>query len=698
MPDQNKKIPSPRSRRNYSGSRSTAVKPVPSSAKKPLAEQVHPDLVNQLISMGDMKIETKETQENNTIKEQQNKKKSDNNTGKDTQQKKNNLALSQAESIPKARTQAPPRRRRAEPRKIEETTILLPTATTPQKNRRRGKRVAGKHPSVRIIPLGGLGEVGKNVTVYECDNDAFLVDCGMTFPDDAMPGVDLVIPDFTYLEDIKDKLRGIVITHAHEDHIGAIPYLLKKINLPLYGTRLTLGLIENKLKEHGILNKTKMNVQKPGDNVKLGCMSVEFINVNHSIPDACAFAITTPAGIIVQTGDFKIDFTPIRGDVINLARFGELGRQGVLALLSDSTNAERPGSTASERTVGESLDKLFVSAARKRIIVATFASNVHRVQQIVDAAVKYKRKVCVSGRSMENMVEKALELGYLEIPDGIMVDVDVADRYPADKLVIITTGSQGEPMSALTRMSTGDHRKVTVKPNDCIIISATPIPGNEKLVTKVINELLKQGAEVIYERMYDVHVSGHACQDELKMMISLVKPKFFMPMHGEYKHLKKHADLARSMGVEPQNIVISDIGQVIETDGDRFRQTGTVTAGKVLVDGLGVGDVGSIVLRDRKHLAQDGLIVLVASIDGATGKLLAGPDIVSRGFVYVRESEDMMAKIRKIAKDTIQRCIDNNTREWGIIKQRIRDDIGDYLWQVTKRSPMILPVVQEIRQ
>lgn len=562
--------------------------------------------------------------------------------------------------------------------------------------RQQTKKTRSKKPAVRIIPLGGLGEIGKNVTVYECQGDSFIVDCGMTFPDESMPGVDLVIPDFTYIVENKDKIRGIAITHGHEDHIGGLPFLLKQANIPIYGTKLTLGLVEGKLKEHGLLGKAKLHVVKPKDIIKFGCMSVEYINVNHSIPDSCALAIHTPAGVIVQTGDFKIDFTPIRGEIIDLARFGALGSQGVLALLSDSTNAERAGSTMSEKTVGESFDKLFSNAQDKRIIVATFASNVHRVQQIIDAAVKYNRKVAVSGRSMENVVNKALEIGYLDVPAGVLIDVDSVGKYPAEKMVVITTGSQGEPMSALSRMAMGDHRKLTVTPGDCIIISATPIPGNEKTVIRVVNELMKLGAEVVYEKMYDVHVSGHACQDELKMILALTKPKFFVPMHGEFKHLKKHAGLALSMGIDSKNVFIGDIGKIIETDGDTMRFDGAVTAGKVLVDGLGVGDVGSIVLRDRKHLAQDGLIVVVTTIDIETGEILSGPDIVSRGFVYVRESEDMIGKARTIARDSITRCLGNNTREWGVIKQRVRDDVGDYLWQVTKRSPMILPVIQEV--
>lgn len=565
-------------------------------------------------------------------------------------------------------------------------------------NSKRGRgrpKKTGDSP-LRMIPLGGLGEVGKNMMVYECQGDAIIVDVGLSFPDESMPGVDLVIPDFTYVIENRDRIKGIVITHGHEDHIGGLAYLFKQAIFPVYATRLTIGLIEGKLKEHGLLDKVTLNVVKPRDTIRLGCFGVEFINVNHSIPDACSMAIHTPYGTLVHTGDFKVDYTPINGNIIDLARFGELGSKGVLALLSDSTNAERPGSSGSESVVGVSFDKLFAQAEKKRIIVATFASNVHRVQQIVDAAVKFKRKIAVSGRSMENVVNKALEMGYLNIPSGVLIDVDAIERHPDNKMVIITTGSQGEPMSALTRMAMGDHRKVRVTPNDCIIISASPIPGNEKLVTRVINELLKQGSEVIYDKMYEIHVSGHASQDELKMMMALTKPKFFIPIHGEYKHQCKHAELAHSMGIEKKNVLVPDIGKVIETDGNFLRFGETVTAGKVLVDGLGVGDVGSIVLRDRRHLAEDGLIVVVTTIDRETGQILSGPDIVSRGFVYVRESEDMIGRARNIARQTIQKCIDNNTREWGVFKQKVRDDVSDYLWQMTKRSPMILPVIQEI--
>ncbi len=565
----------------------------------------------------------------------------------------------------------------------------------------RGRRSAAKgekKQAVRIISLGGLGEIGKNVTVYESGNDMFVVDCGLAFPEADMPGVDLVIPDFTYLVKNKDKLRGVVITHGHEDHIGALPYLLKELSVPLYGTRLTLGLVEGKLKEHGLLSRTKLHIISPGDVVKMGCMSVEAIRVNHSIPDAVAFAVHTPAGVIVHTGDFKIDYNPIEGEVIDLGRFGELGKQGVLALLQDSTNVEKPGSTPSESKVGESFNTLFARGENKRIIVASFSSNIHRVQQIVDLCHKLGRKMAVSGRSMINVVTKAIELGYLHVPEGLLIDIDAIRRYPASKVTIITTGSQGEPMSALTRMASGDHRQVQVTEDDMIIISATPIPGNEKLVGRVVNELLKLGADVVYEKMYEVHVSGHACQDELKLMMNLVRPKFFIPVHGEYKHLRKHADLAVAMGIPEKNVHISEIGEVMELDGQTLKVTGTVPSGQVLVDGLGVGDVGSIVLRDRKHLAEDGLIILVAAIDGNTGALLSGPDIVSRGFVYVREAEDLMNETRRIAKKTIDECRAGNIREWGTIKNRLRDDVGGFLFQKTRRSPMILPIIQEIRQ
>lgn len=569
--------------------------------------------------------------------------------------------------------------------------------TTKQtRSRRRKPANATPKSPVKIIPLGGLNEIGKNITAYEYENDIFLVDCGMAFPDEDMYGVDLVLPDFSYLEANREKIRGIVLTHGHEDHIGGLPYLLKKINMPVYAPKLTLALAELKLKEHGLLEKTTTTVVKAGSVITLGKFKVEFIRVNHSIPDSCALAIHTPNGVIIQTGDFKIDYTPIQGEIIDLARFGELGNKGVLALLSDSTNAERPGATPSEKIVGDSFAKLFKLAGKRRIIIATFSSNIHRIQQIMDAAHQNGRKVIVSGRSMENVVQIALELGYLKVPENLLVGLDCLNQYPIDKMVIITTGSQGEPMSALTRMARNDHRQVSVTPNDFIIISANPIPGNEKLVDKVINDLMRLGAEVIYEKMYEVHVSGHACQDELKLMIGLTKPKFFIPVHGEYKHLKKHGKLAIDVGVKEKNVIIPEIGKVIETNGKEMKVTGTVSAGKVLVDGLGVGDVGNVVLKDRKILSQDGLIIVVATIDREGRYVVAGPDIVSRGFVYVRESEEIINHAKELVVTVLEQCTENNTLEWGIIKQKIKDALGDYLYDVTKRKPMILPIIQEI--
>ena len=565
------------------------------------------------------------------------------------------------------------------------------------KNRRRKPKEVAKQP-LKIISLGGLNEIGKNITAYECGEDIILIDCGMAFPDDDMLGIDIVIPDFSYIETNISKVKAIFITHGHEDHIGALPYLLKKFDIPVYATKLSIALIDCKLKEFGMQGKVKLNPISPKDVVKVGCMQVEAIRVNHSIPDAVAFAIHTPTGVVIQTGDFKIDYTPIEGSPADLARFGELGNKGVLALLSDSTNAERPGSTMSERKVGETFDALFKRAVNKRIIIATFSSNIHRIQQIVDCAARYDRKVAVSGRSMINVVGIAVELGYLRVPSGVLVDIDHISRYPEDKLVIITTGSQGEPMSALSRMAMGDHRKVEVSNRDFIIISATPIPGNERLVSRVVNELLKLGAEVVYEKekMYEVHVSGHACQDELRLMLNLVRPKFFIPVHGEYKHLKKHADLAVSMGVKSENVIISDIGKVIETDSVTMKINGSVPAGRVLVDGLGVGDVGNIVLRDRKHLAQDGLIVLVVTIDSQTGDVLAGPDIVSRGFVYVRESEQLMENAKNVANLALKECLDKNMHDWNNIKSVVRDALSNFVFQQTKRNPMILPIIMEV--
>lgn len=564
----------------------------------------------------------------------------------------------------------------------------------PNPFRSRKKKENRKTP-VRIVPLGGLNEIGKNMTLYDCSGDMLIVDCGLTFPDETMLGVDIVIPDFTYVVKNREKIRGVFITHGHEDHIGGLPYLLKELNVPVYATRLTIGLIKNKLKEHGLLGSAKLFEVKPGDTIKAGCMAVEFIRVNHSIPDACALAINTPAGVVIQTGDYKVDYTPIEGGIIDLARFGELGSRGVLALLPDSTNIEVPGSTPSERTVGESFNKLFQMAGNRRIIIATFASNIHRVQQIVDYAVKYGKKVAVNGRSMVNVVTTALELGYLRIPSGVLVDIDVANRLPDDQVVLITTGSQGEPMSALSRMAMSDHRKVKVTPNDFIIISARPIPGNEKFVNRVVNELMKLGAEVIYEKMYDVHVSGHACQDEHRLMLALTRPKYVLPVHGEYKHLTRYSKIAQQMGLDEEHVLIPALGQVIETDGVDMKVVGEVPSGAVMVDGLGVGDVGSIVLRDRSHLAQDGLIVVAATINTRARRVISGPDIVSRGFVYVREAEDMINQARVIAKETLESAMSGGVRDWSSLKNRMKDEVSRYVYSKTKRSPMILVVIQE---
>ena len=587
---------------------------------------------------------------------------------------------------------------KAQPTENQPAQEAAPNAAKPKNTRPRtqGRRKKdGKKPLVRIIPLGGLNEIGKNMTVYECGNDMFIVDCGLAFPDETMLGIDIVIPDFTYVVQNQEKIRGVFITHGHEDHIGGIPYLMKEIDAPLYATKLTLGLIKNKLKEHGLSNQVKMMEVKPGDTIKAGCMSVEFIRVNHSIPDACALAIHTPAGVIVQTGDFKVDYTPIEGGVIDLGRFGELGSEGVLALLPDSTNIEMPGSTPSERTVGESFNKLFQMAGDRRIIIATFASNIHRIQQIIDYAVKYDKKVSVSGRSMVNVVATAIELGYLKVPSGILVDIDVANRLPFNEVVLITTGSQGEPLSALSRMAMSEHRKVKVTPNDFIIISARPIPGNEKFVNRVVNELMRLGAEVIYEKMYEVHVSGHACQDEQKLMMALTKPQYILPVHGEYKHLRKYSIVAKQMGIDEDHVIIPAIGQVLETDGESFRFGGEVPSGAVMVDGLGVGDVGSIVLRDRKHLAEDGLIVVVAAINAKNKRIVSGPDIISRGFVYVREAEDMINGARDVAKAALEESISSGVRDWTTLKNRMKDEVSRYVYNKTKRSPMVLTVIQE---
>ena len=558
------------------------------------------------------------------------------------------------------------------------------------------RKNTGNETPIKIAFLGGLNEVGKNMTLYEYKDDMFLVDCGLAFPDPEMLGVDLVIPDFSYVEKNADKLRGIVITHGHEDHIGGLAYLLKTVNIPVYGTKLTIGLIQGKLKEHGLLGNAKLHEVAPGDTISLGGFNVEMIHVNHSIPDAISLAISCECGTVVQTGDFKIDSTPIDGGMIDLARFAQLGNDGVLALLSDSTNAERPGYTESERKVGESFDVLFRKAGKSRIIVATFASNIHRVQQIINVANSLGRKVAIIGRSLENVVNISAQLGYLNIPENVLINADLINKYPAENLVIITTGSQGEPMSALSRMAFSDHKKVEICPNDYVIISATPIPGNEKTVGKVVNELLKLGAEVIYEKMYDVHVSGHACQEELKLIMSLVKPKYFIPVHGEQKHLRKHAMLAESIGIENKNIFIADNGYVAEITPSSIKSGTPVPAGKVFVDGYGVGDVGSVVLRDRKHLGQDGIIVVTASLDYETGQLIAGPEVVSRGFVYVKEAEELIAQARKVAEKALENCYYSNITEINAVKGKVRDAVSHFVYEKTKRSPMILPIIMEV--
>lgn len=551
-----------------------------------------------------------------------------------------------------------------------------------------------KQNKLKLIPLGGMGEIGKNITLVEYKDDIIIIDCGMTFPEDEMLGVDIVIPDITYIIKNKAKIKGIVITHGHEDHIGAIPYVLKKINVPIYGTKLTLGLLQNKLKEHN-LGDTELNVVRHGEHIKLGQFDVEFIRTTHSIPDCAALAITSPIGTIIHTGDFKIDFTPISGDHIDLNRFAELGSKGVLALLSDSTNVVRPGYTMSESTVGETFKDLF-SKAKSRIIIATFASNVHRVQQIIDAAEIYNRKVVLSGRSMLNTVTVANELGYLRVNEGTIIDINDMDKYDGNQLCIITTGSQGEPMSALTRIAYSEHRKIELHPDDLVIISATPIPGNEKTVSRIINKIIESGTHVIYESLAEVHVSGHACQEELKLIQSLVKPKYFIPVHGEQRHLKVHADLSEALGTPRENIFILENGQTLEFTQDSANLGPIVQAGNILVDGLGVGDVGNIVLRDRKHLSEDGLIVVVVTISKQEGIVVSGPDIVSRGFVYVRESEDLMEEARSVVRDALKQCEEKKITDWATLKSNIRDALRTYLYEKIKRNPMILPIIMEV--
>ena len=570
------------------------------------------------------------------------------------------------------------------------------TTNQRRKTTRNTNKSIFKKSKLKIIPLGGLHEIGKNITVFEYENEIIVVDCGLSFPEDDMLGIDLVIPDITYLEKNVDKIKGLVITHGHEDHIGSIPYLLKKINVPIYATKLTVGLIKNKLEEHKLLRTTELHEVTQGETVKLGKnFKVEFIRSSHSIPDSVMLGITTPAGTILHTGDFKVDFTPIDGKIMDFGRIAELGEQGILALMSDSTNSERKGFTMSESSVGEVFDKLFLHCT-KRIVVATFASNVHRVQQIVNAAIKYNRKIAVCGRSMINMITTARELGYIECPENLFIDIDMIKNYTDEQLVIITTGSQGEPMSALTRMAAGDHRKVKITPNDLVIISATPIPGNEKFVSKVIDDLMQIGAEVVYSALEDVHVSGHACQEEQKLIIALAKPKYFIPVHGEYRQLIAHSETAQSMGIDKDNIIMLQNGRVLEINEDSAEFTGTVQSGRVLVDGLGVGDVGNIVLRDRQHLSQDGLIIIVLTMDGSTGEVIAGPDVISRGFVYVRESENLMDDVKAVVRHEVKKCEEKEIRDWSTIKTTVRENLRDYIFAKTKRNPMIIPIIMEV--
>lgn len=555
------------------------------------------------------------------------------------------------------------------------------------------KQKTTEHGKLKIIPLGGLEQIGMNITAFEYEDSIIVVDCGLSFPEDDMLGIDLVIPDITYLRDHIDKVKGFFITHGHEDHIGAIPYVLKEINVPIYATKLTIGIIDHKLKEHNMLSKVKRKVVKYGQHINLGNFRVEFIKTNHSIQDAAALAIYSPAGIVVHTGDFKVDYTPVFGDAIDLARLGEIGKKGVLALMCDSTNAERPGFTMSERTVGRTFDNIFSEHRNSRIIIATFASNVDRVQQIINSACKYGRKVVVEGRSMVNIISTATELGYLDIPDNTLIDVEHLKNYPDEQTVLITTGSQGESMAALSRMASGMHKKIMIKPKDTIIFSSNPIPGNEKAVSNVINELFMKGADVIFQ---DAHVSGHACQEDIKLIYSLVRPKYAVPVHGEYRHLMAQKKVAEELGYEKENIFILSSGDVLELDEDSAAVTGHVQVGNVMVDGLGVGDVGNIVLRDRQHLAEEGIIIVVLTLEAGSGQLLAGPDIVSRGFVYVRGSESLMDEAKQVLDGTMQQMIDKNVTDWGKIKTEIRDSLGEFVWRETKRRPMIIPIIMEV--
>ena len=624
------------------------------------------------------------TDENNALKEKEQTKKSK----RKTTTRKNTVRKNYSKNDEKDLKEV----------KIEEKTEKKKTSRT----RKTGSSKKSKNQDIfkksklKIIPLGGLHEIGKNITVFEYEDEIIIVDCGISFPEDDMLGVDLVIPDVTYLVKNQEKIKGMVITHGHEDHIGGIPYFLKQINVPIYATRLTAGLISNKLEEHKLLRSTDMNIVNQGDTIKLGQnFKVEFIRSSHSIPDSVMLAITTPAGTVLHTGDFKVDYTPIDGQIMDFGRIAELGQQGILALMADSTNAERKGFTMSESSVGEVFEKLFLNCT-KRIVVATFASNVHRIQQIVNSAVKYGRKIAVCGRSMINMISTAVELGYIDCPENLFIDIDMIGSYTDDQLVIITTGSQGEPMSALTRMAAGDHRKVKITPNDLIIISATPIPGNEKYVSKVIDDLMQLGAEVVYSALADVHVSGHACQEEQKLIMALAKPKYFIPVHGEYRQLRAHQETAELMGIDKDNIFMLTNGRVLEMNEEEAKFNGSVPSGRVLVDGLGVGDVGNIVLRDRQHLAQDGLIVIVLTMDSQTGEVVAGPDVISRGFVYVRESENLMDDVKSVVRHEVAKCEERGVRDWSTIKSTVKENLRDYLFIKTKRNPMIIPIIMEV--
>ena len=619
-------------------------------------------------------------------------------------------AQAETKAAPKKQTRKP-----AAKTEKEAKPAPAPEAQKPASERkthvRTGKRKAGQTAKqteavqikrdpdarLRVIPLGGLDEVGKNMTLFECDDEILIVDCGIGFPDEDMPGIDLVIPDVSYLETNRDKIKGIVLTHGHEDHVGAVPYFLRTFNVPVWGTKLSLGIVKNKLEEFKLPWQADLRCVQAGDSIAVGKhFAVEFIRVNHSIADACALAISTPVGLVVHSGDFKLDLTPIEGEVMNLTRFGELGKQGVLLLLCESTNAERPGYTPSEKKVGESLEYIFSVNKSKRIVIATFSSNVHRVQQIIDTSVRHGRKVAITGRSMLNIVSAARELGYMHVPDGVIIELADIKRYKPEQLTLVTTGSQGEPMSALYRMAFGEHSQVTLGPSDLVVLSASAIPGNESLINRIVNEISKMGVKVLHDSVVEVHVSGHACQEEIKLMQALVKPTYYMPVHGEYKHLAANADLARSMGMPADHIFISEIGKVLELSADGAKFAGTVPSGKVLVDGSGVGDVGNIVLRDRKHLSQDGLIVVVATVDMHARYVLSGPDIVSRGFVYVRESEDLMEQMRTVAAQAMDKSLSGRDADFYAIKNRVKDDLGKFIYQKTKRRPMILPVIMHV--